>query len=226
MKILIIENERRTAAKAAEILENEIDNVSIHICLSGMEGLKTLKRKSFDLVISESRLADMSGFELLRGMAEIGGRWPVIILSMPEGTGKAIRFVRKGVYDFIVKDADFPQSLPRAAQRALDLSYVFNEKSDIVETSIKTERRRERARIAHVLNHEINDPLMTIIGNLQLLLSRTGIEQKEFREKLLLIEDSARRIARVMAYFADSNSERIPENSGEDSLKDKAPIVS
>ncbi len=205
-KILIIENDKKTASLAAEALKNGLNDVSVHICLSGMEGMKNLKRKSFDLVITESRLTDMTGFELLKGMAEIGGPWPTIILSMPGRGDEAIKYMRIGVYDYIVKDADFPHTLSGAAQRALDLSYVFNEKRNIVETGIERERRRELSRMAHILNHEVNNPLMAIIGNVQLLLSRPEIMPGELREKLEAIEDSARRIARVMAFFADRDS--------------------
>jgi DNA-binding response OmpR family regulator len=204
-KILIIENDKKAASRAADGLKGGLNDVSIYICLSGMEGLKNLKRKSFDLVISESRLADMSGFDLLKGMAEIGGHWPTIILSAPGRGDEAVKYMRVGVYDYIVKDADFPHTLPKAAQRALDLSYIFNEKMNIVETSIERERRRELSRMAHVLNHEVNNPLMAIIGNVQLLLSGSEIKHNELREKLEAIEDAACRIARVMAFFADRN---------------------
>ena|GEM_PF-1271042 len=206
-KILIIENDKKAASRAADGLKEGLNDASIHICLSGMEGLQNLKRKSFDLVISESRLADMTGFDLMKGMAEIGGHWPIIILSVPGRGDEAVKYMRVGVYDYIVKDADFPDTLPKAAQRALDLSYVFNEKRNIVETSIERERRRGLSRMAHILNHEVNNPLMAIIGNVQLLLSRSEIKHEELREKLEAIEDAARRIARVMAFFADRDVE-------------------
>jgi DNA-binding response OmpR family regulator len=206
-KILIIENDKKTANLAADAIKSDLNDVSVFICLSGMEGLKNLKKRSFDLVISESRLSDMTGFDLLKAMVEIGGHWPAIILSIPGRGDEAIKYMRIGVYDYIVKNADFPHTLPAAAQRALDLSYVFNEKRNIVETGIERERRREISRMAHILNHEVNNPLMAIIGNVQLLLSRSEIKPAELRDKLEAIEDSARRIARVMAFFADRDSE-------------------
>lgn len=205
-KILIIENDNNSASRAAACLKNGLNDVDVSISLSGIEGLKSLKRKSFDLVIAESRLTDMTGFDLLKGMAEIGGHWPTIILSIPGRGEEAVKYMRNGVYDYIVKDAGFPDTLPRAAQRALDLSYIFNEKRNLIETNIERMRRRELARIAHVLNHEVNNPLMAIIGNVQLLLSESEIDPKVLREKLESIEDSARRIARVTAFFADSDT--------------------
>ncbi|UCC80532.1 MAG: response regulator [Candidatus Zixiibacteriota bacterium] len=215
-KILIIENDENTASKAAVSLKDGLDGVNICISLSGIEGLKNLKRKSFDLVIAESRLADMNGFDLLKGMAEIGGHWPTIILSVPGRGEEAVKYMRKGVYDYIVKDSDFPNTIPRAAQRALDLSYIFNEKRNLAETNGERLRRKELSRIAHVLNHEVNNPLMAIIGNVQLLLSKSEIDPQELREKLEAIEDSARRIARVTAFFADSDintNNDLPNNA-------------
>ncbi len=204
-KILIIENDKNSASKAAAFLKDGLGDVGVCISLSGIEGLKNLKRKSFDLVIAESRLTDITGFDLLKGMAEIGGHWPAIILSVPGRGEEAVKYMRKGVYDYIVKDADFPNTLARAAQRALDLSYIFNEKRNPAETNGERLRRKELSRIAHVLNHEVNNPLMAIIGNVQLLLSKSDVDFQELREKLEAIEDSARRIARVTAFFADSD---------------------
>jgi hypothetical protein len=47
---------------------------------------------------------------------------------------------------------------------------------------------------------------MAIIGNVELLMSKSEINPQELREKLEAIEDSARRIARVTAFFADSDT--------------------
>lgn len=216
-KILIIENDKKSASGAVGALKKNIQDAKIQICLTGHEGLKYLNRKSIDLVISESHLSDLSGFELISGMAELGGHWPTIIISTPGRGDEAVRYMRSGIYDYIVKDSEYLASLPKAAQRALDLSYIFDEKRNIVETNIEREWRREISRITQVFNHEINDPLMTIVGNIQLLLSKDEIDIEGLREKLEAIEDAARRIARVTTFFADYNIE-----TPLDSLKQKS----
>lgn len=205
--ILIIENDKKSASRAAGELKKNIQDAKIQICLTGHDGLKYLKRKSIDLVISESHLSDINGFDLIGGMAELGGNWPTIIISTPGRGDEAVRYMRSGIYDYIVKDNEYLSSLPKAAQRALDLSYIFDEKRNIVETSIEREWRREISKITQVFNHEINDPLMTIVGNIQLLLSKKEIDTEGLREKLEAIEDAARRIARVTTFFADYNIE-------------------
>ncbi len=212
-KILIIENDKKTAAGAASELKNNIKKVNIHICLTGCEGLKYLRRKSVDLVISESMLTDLNGFELISGMAELGGHWPTIIISTPGRGDEAVKYMRSGIYDYIVKDRDYPASLPKAARRALDLSYLFDEKRNIVKTNIEKDRHKALSKIMQVFNHEVNNPLMTIFGNIQLLLSKEKVEPAEMREKLEAIEDAARRIARVTAFLADFNNETQKDSS-------------
>jgi len=206
-KILIIEKDKKAASRAADALEKYLGDVNVQICLTGNGGLKNLKGKSYDLVISESRLSDMTGFELLRALAEIGINLPTIILSSAASGNEALRYTRNGVCDYIVKDSSFPQSLAEAVRRVLDLSSVFNEKRKIVQTEVERERGRELSRMAHILNHEVNNPLMTIIGNVQLLLSKPEIQPGVLKEKLKAIEDSAQRIARIMAFLADRNNE-------------------
>ncbi len=206
-KILIIENDKNSASRAAGELKKNIRDAKIQICLTGHGGLKHLNRKSIDLVISESHLSDLNGFDLISGMAELGGHWPTIIISAPGRGDEALRYMRSGIYDYIVKDSEYLSSLPKAAQRALDLSYIFDEKRNIVETNIEQEWRREISKITQIFNHEVNDPLMTIVGNIQLLLSKEEIDTEGLREKLETIEDAARRIARVTTFFADYNIE-------------------
>jgi len=214
-KILIIEKDEKAASRAADALKNGLGDVNVRICLTGNDGLKYLKGKSYDLVISESRLSDMTGFEILRSLAETGENLPIIILSSASPGDEASEYTKTGVYDYIVKDASFPRSLAEAARKALDLGYVFNEKRRIVQTAVERERDRELSRMAHVLNHEVNNPLMTIIGNVQLLLSKPEVMPVELREKLKAIEDSAQRIARIMVFLADRNTERYNDRSSE-----------
>jgi len=211
--VLIIEKDKKAASRAADALTKGLGDVSVRICLTGSDGLKYLKGKSYDLVISESRLSDMTGFEILRGLAETGENLPIIILSSAASGDEASKYTKIGIYDYIVKDSSFPRSLAEAARKALDLSCVFNEKRSIVQTKVERERSRELSRMAHVLNHEVNNPLMTIIGNVQLLLSKPEVKPVELREKLEVIEDSARRIARIMAFLADRNNERYSDQS-------------
>jgi DNA-binding NarL/FixJ family response regulator len=214
-KILIIENDKKAATRAAEALKKGLDGVDVQTCLTGIDGLKNLKKKTYDLVISESRLSDMTGFELLKSMAEIRDHRAVIIISSAGWGDEALNYIRKGVYDFIAKDSFFPQKLVEAVRKALNLGLVFDEKMGIVETEIQRERRRELSRMAHVLNHEVNNPLMTIIGNVQLLLTKPEVKPGELSEKLKAIEDSAQRIARIMAFLADRNNENYIDQSSE-----------
>lgn len=63
MKILIIEDEiliQRSLKKLLEVRKVEVDAVS-----SGKEGLKLLKEKTYDRIICDLMLQDISGFDIL-----------------------------------------------------------------------------------------------------------------------------------------------------------------
>jgi signal transduction histidine kinase len=56
-------------------------------------------------------------------------------------------------------------------------------------------------------NHEINNLLMAILGNVQILLTRPGIDSRDLNTRLESIEESVRMIARITAGSGDQFQE-------------------
>jgi CheY-like chemotaxis protein len=200
-KILIVGNDRESAAGTADVLREAIKNAEIDVCLGGKCALECLKKRACDLVVVRNGLADMTGLELLEAMSELGGRWPVIILSISGRADEALKYMRLGAYDYLTDDSELADS----ARGALDLGYLLEGRKRAAGTNISIIARDEDSRIARVFSDEVNNPLMTIIGNVQLLLVKCGPDNEELRSRLTTIEESARRIARAMALFMDND---------------------
>ena len=198
-KIMIVENNRESAERASSGLKKSLKDIGIDMFLTGKEALENSKKQAYDLVVSESALSDMSGFEFFRALEESGAHCPVIIVSSPGMSAEAIKYMRLGAYDYIVKDGELIDS----AQRALDLVSVLKEKELNEELRFKIRRYQEHSTITRVFNDEINNPLMTIIGNVQLLISRPELDKEKSKSKLMAIEKAAQRIARAAALFND-----------------------
>jgi DNA-binding NtrC family response regulator len=71
-----------------------------------------------DVVISDLRLPDVDGVELVKRLKEQGIELPLIMLTADASSQNAIEAIEAGAYDFLVKPLNFPQ-LQVSVERAL-----------------------------------------------------------------------------------------------------------
>ena len=103
-RILFVDDE-------AEILENlqelfQAQGYTADTVSNGLAALTHLSQAPYDLVVTDVRMPDMSGIELLR---QIKKRYPhveVILMTGYASTETAIEAIRLGVYDYIEKPFD------------------------------------------------------------------------------------------------------------------------
>ncbi len=89
--------------------------------------------------------------------------------------------------------------------------WVVPTKSD-AEVAIKTKAIQETAA---TINHEINNPLMAVIGNVELLLRRDALTDPDAREKLNRVHEAATRIHQVTQNLMRiSNPRSVPYPGG------------
>jgi two-component system C4-dicarboxylate transport response regulator DctD len=115
--ILLIDDEAPLRLATSQTLE-----------LAGLEVLaldsaaKALKRLGADwpgIVISDIRMPQMDGIELMRRLCAIDADLPVILVTGHGDVGMAVSAMRGGAYDFIEKPFD-PAHLVEVARRALE----------------------------------------------------------------------------------------------------------
>lgn len=66
------------------------------------EALKLLEENSYDIVLIDYMLPDGTGIDLLHGISRI----PVIFVTGSGDTAVAVRAMKEGAYDYLIKDAD------------------------------------------------------------------------------------------------------------------------
>lgn len=200
-KILIVGKDREFANEAAEILKRALTDINIDSCPSGEEALKSLKSKVYDLVVSKNVLEDMTGYGFLEAVSELGGYRPVIMVSSSWKTREMLKYMRAGAYEYVTNE----EELIVSSRKALEFGELLKETSHFPIMKPGEDVREELSRIRRVLNDEVNNPLMAIIGTVQLLLEKGDAGNREFRAKLMTIEESARRIGRAMDLVIDFN---------------------
>jgi len=100
-KILVIDDEDIVRLSCSRTLVPE--GYELKMAKNGPEGLKLLEEESFDLVLTDLKMPNMDGIEVL---ANIKGKWPaidVIIVTGYQTVETAVRAIKLGAFDYIEK---------------------------------------------------------------------------------------------------------------------------
>jgi DNA-binding NtrC family response regulator len=115
-KILVIDDEDIVRTSCSRTLSPEGFEVSL--ARNGVEGLRMAGEDRFDLVLTDLKMPDMDGIEVLRS---IKGKWPdteVIIVTGYQTVDTAVKAIKLGAYDYIEKPFT-PDALISAVTAAL-----------------------------------------------------------------------------------------------------------
>lgn len=116
--ILIIEDDPTFRALLVAILEDE--GYGIVEEEDGKQALLALRRRSFDLVLSDLRLPGMEGLELFRFAKAEGIAPPFVLLTAFGTVEEAVSALKEGVTDFLTKPLKDPDALRALVQRTLE----------------------------------------------------------------------------------------------------------
>jgi len=100
-KILIVEDEK-SMREILKILLEEEDYI-VSTAAEGLEGLASIEKDIFDLVITDMKMPGADGFEVLRKVKEISPETMVIMITAFGTTETAIQAMKLGAYDYIHK---------------------------------------------------------------------------------------------------------------------------
>lgn len=107
-RILVIDDEKSIRNTLREILEYEkyeVDDVS-----DGVEGLRMMKEKKYDVILCDIKMPKMDGIEVLEHSFEITDS-PMIMISGHGTIETAVEAIKKGAYDYIAKPLDLNRLL-------------------------------------------------------------------------------------------------------------------
>jgi len=101
LDILILDDETIVGERLKASLEK--DGHRLNIFTSSIEALKRLKEKIFDIVVTDIRMDDVSGIEILEHVKEKSLRTKVIMITGYATLEVARESLTKGAFDFIAK---------------------------------------------------------------------------------------------------------------------------
>ncbi len=114
--ILIVDDEPSALDYLRVLLEDQ--GFAVRATANGVEALIAMEIQSYDLVISDIRMPQMDGLELLNHLKERWPDCPVIVLTANEGVEDIIKAIHLGAINYVIKPASASNVLV-AVEKAL-----------------------------------------------------------------------------------------------------------
>lgn len=101
VNILLVDDDQSLRNMLSFVLGKE--GYQVEEAVSGLDALKKLKGRKYDLVISDIRMPDLNGIELLKKIKTHEQDLPVIMITAYAATHDAIEAMKLGAEDYIMK---------------------------------------------------------------------------------------------------------------------------
>ena len=118
-RILVVEDDRPTRYLLSKVLRAE--GFLVATAQDGMQGLKQLRKKDFDLVLLDIWMPRMNGLELLAHMRAEGKRSKAVVMTSDNTPETLLRAVREQAYQYVSKPVN-PKEVVRVVREALTAS--------------------------------------------------------------------------------------------------------
>ena len=180
-KILVVEDEKKIARVLS--LELEYEGYEVTVQDTGMKGLQALEEESFDLVLLDVMLPELSGLEVLRRVRKTNTATPIILITARGSVPDKVSGLDLGANDYITKPFDIEELLARIRaqlrfnhnaqeEKEIELSIAdltVNEKTRDIQRGDQTLELtpREYDLLVHLLKHQqqvlTRDQLLTAV---------------------------------------------------------------
>ncbi len=128
--ILIVEDEEVLRQSLAELLTDE--GYEVHQAGDGKEAYDFILKRPVDLILSDIRMPQMDGTELLAKLQQTAPQTPVIILTAYGTVESAVAAMRCGAYDYLLKPVNFDDVLLKI-ERAIEFGDLVQTRQVITE---------------------------------------------------------------------------------------------
>jgi len=133
--ILVADDEEGLRSFVAEALE--LSGHTVVQAADGEAAWSLLRRRSFDLLVTDLKMPNMDGMTLLSKVADEQPEVQVIVMTAFGTVGSAVEAMKRGAFDYVQKPIESPAELRLLVDRALERRALLA----IRETSAETEVR-------------------------------------------------------------------------------------
>lgn len=177
-RILIVDDDTMTGNLLMKRLAKK--GFTCDFVASGEACLEKLETESFDLILLDIMMPQMSGTDVLDKIRESKNNFelPIIMVTAKDEASDVIESLKKGANDYITKPVNIDIALARV-QTQLQIKGLFEE-------SLQSKQVSTINTMVTTLNHEINNPLAIAIGNLT--IAKNKLDEDKVDKALAALE--------------------------------------
>jgi DNA-binding NtrC family response regulator len=123
-RILVVDDDRQLADNLVEYLSKLGYQASP--AYGGREGLRRFEKGDFQLVITDLKMPEMDGMELLDAVSRLDSRVIVMVITGYGTIESAVAALKKGAYDYVPKPFQM-EELEIIVKRALERHTLFRQ---------------------------------------------------------------------------------------------------
>lgn len=201
MHIALVEDSKSHATLWERTVADQHPESRISSFETAHDFLNTLGDGRFDLAVIDQSLPDMDGPEVIARVRAQQPELPIIIIGGDDAEAAA-EVIKSSVRNHVVTDqyhsaVAAPVFDPISPKQSVTFKRKHGE-----DIGRETEKLEMAAIMAATLQHEINNPLMAILGNVELLENDLADLGGGAAEKLRMIETSVKRIQEIVRKMA------------------------
>src|SRR5690554_36540 len=88
----------------------ERNGFDVKTAFKGKEGLDILRNEAIDLILTDFRLPDHDGFQMIEAIKKINPSLPIIVITGYSDVNQAVKVIRLGAYEYVTKPI-FPEEI-------------------------------------------------------------------------------------------------------------------
>jgi two-component system, sensor histidine kinase and response regulator len=206
--IIIVDDEKDNLQALQRLLRNQYD---LTTTTSPFEAFKLLQKTEFHVIISDQRMPEMSGVELLEKVKHVSPITTRILLTGYTDIESVIGAINRGnIYRYIAKPWD-PEELKLTLRQA-DEAYCLRKEIEVKNLALSTSNQelqkaleslrqldRAKARFLSLISHELNTPLTVLQSFTGLLSDAKSKFTDDLKKAVTALEGASSRFGEIIS---------------------------
>ncbi len=205
--ILIVDDEKDNLEALRRLLRNQYE---ISLETSPFEALKLVQKKEFSVIVSDQRMPEMEGVDLLEKVKQISPFTTRILLTGYTDMAAVVEAVNRGqIYRYVAKPWD-PNDLRVTLKQAAEAYHLKRElevKNRALEKSNEELRKafeglqsldKAKGKFLSLISHELNTPLTVLVSFTELLRQTKGELSPDIQKAVESLSSATSRFSEII----------------------------
>jgi signal transduction histidine kinase len=194
ISVLIIDDAPADRSLVERSLKRELPNIDVRTAVTRDDLHIMLDKRHFDVIVSDYMIRGFTGLDVISDVRERGLDTPIVILT---GTGTeqvAIEAMKRGVADYVIKNAHHIKRLPTTVLRVIQ-SHRLEKDVTQLELEIQQSQKLEAVGLVSAgVAHDFNN-LLAIILNHVALMERHTSTSPDITKSLAAVKEASEQAA-------------------------------